>query len=65
MHICFSIGGSVYSIVSANIEYIPTGGYVDLANQKEEDAFRKLISLLNENEMVTGVYHNCSLDTSS
>lgn len=53
----------MYDIISANIEYVPSGHYVDIETQKEEDAFRKLIDLLNENEFVTGVYHNCTLDT--
>jgi len=58
-------GGVAYDIISANIEYVPSGHYVDIESQKEEDAFRKLIDLLNENEIVTGVYHNCTLDTAN
>ena len=51
--------------MSADIEYIPTSEYIDLDSPKEEEAFKKLISLLNDNEYVTGVYHNCSLDISN
>ena len=57
------IGGSTYDIVSANIEYVPSGQYIDLENQKQEDAFQKLISMLNDSELVTGVHHNCSLNS--
>ena len=60
--IAYILGGAAYDIISANIEYIPTGHYVELENQKEEDGFKKLIDLLNENEHVTGVFHNCTLD---
>ena len=61
----YFLGGVAYDIISANIEYVPSGHYVDIESQKEEDAFRKLIDLLNENEIVTGVYHNCTLDTAN
>ena len=64
-YILHILGGAAYDIISANIEYIPSGHYVDIESQKEEDAFRKLVDLLNENEMVTGVYHNCSIDTAN
>ena len=64
-YILFVLGGVVYDILSANIEYVPSGQYVDIETKKEEDAFRKLIDQLNENELVTGVYHNCTLDTAN
>ena len=51
--------------MSADIEYVPTSEYIDLDSAKEEEAFKKLISLLNDNEFVTGVYHNCSLEMSN
>ena len=59
------IGLTSYEIMSADIEYLPTGEYIDLDSAKEEEAFRKLISLLNDSEFVTGVYHNCSLEMSN
>lgn len=58
-------GLTSYEIMSADIEYLPTGEYIDLDSAKEEEAFKKLISLLNDNEFVTGVYHNCSLEMSN
>ena len=51
--------------MSADIEYLPTSEYIDLDSAKEEEAFKKLISLLNDSEFVTGVYHNCSLEMSN
>ena len=57
-------GGAGYDIISASIQYIPSGQYIDLISQKEEEAFRKLVTMLEDNELVTGVYHNCTLDTS-
>ena len=57
-------GSTSYEIMSADIEYLPTGEYIDLDSAKEEEAFKKLISLLNDSEYVTGVYHNCSLEMS-
>ena len=59
------IGLTSYEIMSADIEYVPTSEYIDLESPKEEEAFKKLISLLNDNEFVTGVYHNCSLEMSN
>ena len=59
------VGLTSYEIMSADIEYLPTGEYIDLDSAKEEEAFKKLISLLNDSEFVTGVYHNCSLDISN
>ena len=63
IQIAFSriIGAASYDILSANVEYVPVSQYVELDSQKEEDAFKKLITLLNESEMVTGVYHNCNI----
>ena len=58
-------GSTSYEIISADIEYLPTGEYIDLDSAKEEEAFKKLISLLNDSEFVTGVYHNCSLEMSN
>lgn len=58
-------GLTSYEIMSADIEYLPTSEYIDLDSAKEEEAFKKLISLLNDNEFVTGVYHNCSLEMSN
>ena len=59
------VGLTSYEIMSADIEYLPTSEYIDLDSAKEEEAFRKLISLLNDSEFVTGVYHNCSLEMSN
>ena len=59
------VGLTSYEIMSADIEYLPTSEYIDLDSAKEEEAFKKLISLLNDSEFVTGVYHNCSLEMSN
>ena len=35
---------------------------VELSSQKEEEAFKTLIEKLNGSDIVTGVYHNCSIE---
>merc|ERR1712062_617019 len=44
-------GAASYEILSANVDYVPVGQYVELDSPKEQDAFNKLVTLLNENEM--------------
>jgi len=55
-------GTPSYEILSANVNYVSVGQIVELDNKADEDAFKKLMDKLNESEMITGIYHNCSME---
>ena len=55
-------GTPSYEILSANVNYVSVGQIVELDNKADEDAFKKLMDKLNESEMITGTYHNCSME---
>ena len=56
------LGTPSYEILSANVNYVSVGQIVELDNKADEDAFKKLMDKLNESEMITGIYHNCSME---
>ena len=56
------LGTPSYEILSANVNYVSVGQIVELDNKADEDAFKKLMDKLNESEMITGTYHNCSME---
>jgi len=55
-------GTPSYEILNANVNYVSVGQIVELDNKADEDAFKKLIDKLNESEIITGIYHNCSME---
>ncbi len=56
-----ALKGAGYELVEADVEYVPS---MESAPTNEHDikSLRKMIDVLEENDDVQRVYHNCSLD---